>query len=67
MGGTMAFGWLGGLFVLASRCRRGGAARKEPGGSESSVRLMVFAAIGGVALVGVVAVALMHGGMSWCG
>lgn len=40
----------------------------DPGGSGSNLILMMLAAVGGVALVGVAAMALMHvGGMSCCG
>lgn len=62
MGGMMGFGWIGALLVLALVIAGVVMLVKEPGGS--NILLTVLAVIGGVALLGVAAMTLMHvGGM----
>lgn len=60
MGGMMAFGWIGGLLILALIVAGVVLLAKEPGRSGSNLVLTVLAVIGGVTLVGVAAIALMH-------
>lgn len=68
MGGMMVFGWIGALLLAALVVAGIVMLAKSPGGSGPSVVLVVLAAIGGVALVGVTAMTLMHvGGMNCCG
>lgn len=68
MGGMMVFGWIGALLIVALIVAGVVMLARSPGGSGSNVVLAVLAAIGGVAFVGVAAMALMHfGGMGCCG
>lgn len=60
MGGMMVFGWIGGLLILALIIAAVMLLAKEPGGSGSNLVLTVLAVIGGVALVSIAAMALMH-------
>lgn len=67
MGGMTTFGWIGGILILALVVAGVIWLAKSPGGSGSNALLTALAAIGGVALVSVAAMALMHaGGMSCC-
>jgi hypothetical protein len=66
MGSMMAFGWVGGLLVAALVVAGIVWLAREPGRSGGQIVLVVLAAIGGIALVGVAAMFLMHGGMSCC-
>jgi hypothetical protein len=68
MGSMMAFGWIGALLIVAVVVAGVVLLAKSPGGSGSNLLLTVLAVIGGVALIGVAAMALMHaGGMACCG
>ena len=61
MGGTMVFGWIGGLVILVLIVTGVVLLAKEPGGgSGSNPILTVLAVIGGVALAGVAAMVLMQ-------
>src|SRR5207248_1339876 len=67
MGSMMAFGGIGGLLIVAVAIAGVVLLAKSPGGSGSNLLLTVLAVIGGVALVGVAAMALMYaGGMACC-
>ena len=64
----MTLGWIGGLLVLALVIAGVVLLAKSPGGSGSNAVLIVLAAIGGVALLGVGAMAVMHAvGTRCCG
>ena len=64
----MVFGWIGALLLVGLAVAIVVLLAKDPGGSGSNAILTVLAVVGGVALVGVAAMALMHvGGMNYRG
>jgi hypothetical protein len=74
MGWMMGFGWLaailvvvlliaGIIFLVRMLAGSGHEQSKTAGATAPKVVLVVLAVIGGIALVGVAAMAVMHGGM----
>ena len=63
MGAMMGFGWVGAALVLALAIAGVLALTMEPRPSGGNIVLTVLAVIGGIVLVGLVAMVTMHAGM----
>lgn len=63
MGSMMGFGWIGALLVVALVIAGVVALASEPGHGGGNIVLTVLAVVGGIALVAVAAMVVMHGGM----
>ena len=63
MGAMMGFGWVGAALVLALAIVGVLALTMEPRPSGGNIVLTVLAVIGGIVLVGLVAMVTMHAGM----